>query len=63
MVCNSQVPSGASEKDWAHISNFPISDNSALCNPTSLLTVSLLPKPQTKEQGSHCPYYIFSSQG
>ena len=40
MVCNPQVPRGASGKDWAHINNYPIFGNSVFCNPISLLTIS-----------------------
>lgn len=40
MVRNSQVPSGASEKGWAHISNCPILGDSAFCNAMFLLTIS-----------------------
>lgn len=40
MVYNPQVPSGASEKDWTHVNNFPILGSGAFCNPISLLTIS-----------------------
>lgn len=61
MVCNSQVPSGASEKDWVHISNFLIFGNSAFCNPISLLTISQFTFIQTldKGEGSLCPCWLY----
>ena len=49
MVCNPQVPRGASEKDWARINNYPVFDNSVFCNPIPLLTISHFISIQTPE--------------
>lgn len=66
MIFNPQVPSGASEKDWAHINNFPIFGNSAFCNPVSLLTISHFIYIQIPDKGVRVPLsllVISSSQG
>ena len=57
MVCNPQVPRGASEKDWARINNYPVFDNSVFCNPIPLLTISHFISIQTPESHCHCRSY------
>lgn len=57
MVCNPQVPRGASGKDWAHIDNYPVFGNSVFCNPIPLLTISHFISIQTPESHCHCWSY------